>query len=359
MADQLLNTLAVTKQIKSELGKSRSVKIAMPYITCPGLGLLLDRIQQSSPKKGFHLQLLTRFDAESILAGACELEALEELFRLNLPNVTVEVKRRDNLHAKCFVFDERSLIVGSSNMTQAGQISNIELGFYSSSRAVIKNALSEFNDYWQKALPLDVSWVQDQKAALEPFVKRYQSLRSEIRGFMILQSLRMPGAEGNFLMSLKQILKKAKLAKGFTRTWLEQEMRKAAQSSLTEDEPSLNVNKRIGFLKVLGLVEEKDGSYFLTALGQECYTDNKKLLGKMAVTFPILSSSYQAIPRSGLCRFKDISRVDPVDPEDPTEPSQTLRNAVHWLAAFGILNEERVGNLYQFERRRSTLARLL
>ena len=359
MADQLLNTLAVTGQIKTELSKTRSVKIVMPYITLAGLALLLDKINQLPPRKAFHVDLLTRFDAESILAGACELEALEKLLDQKNPAVTVKIKRRDNLHAKCFIFDERSLIVGSSNMTHAGQTSNIELGFYSSSRAVVATALSEFDAYWQKSLYITREWITEQRTMSQPFLKRYKALRSEIRGLMILQSIRMPGAEDDFLTSLRQILKKAKSVKGVPLSWLEKEMHRVGQSSLNEDEPILNVGKRVSFLKVLGLINDNEGMCFLTDLGRECYTDNGKLLVRMAATFPILSNSYEAILASRQYKFKDIAYVDPVDAENPMVPSQTLRNAVHWLAAFGLLKEERVGGSYRFGRRRSALASLL
>ena len=364
MADQLLNTLAVTDKIKTELQKTRSVKIVMPFITLAGIGILLEQVQQKLPKKPLSVELLTRFDAESIIAGACDLEALRTLFDCQHLS-TVEIRRLDNLHAKCFIFDERSLIVGSSNMTSAGQTSNIELGSFSSSRVSVQSALSEFKHYWQEAIPIDVQWIDEQKGILEPFLKRYQALRSEMRGLMILQSIRMPGAEDNFLASLKIVLRKAGSAKGMSKGWLEEEMLRARKSLAVEDdgepsgdEPKLNAGKRITFLEILGLVGRENSIISLTAFGRECIYDEKLLLRKMVATFPILSKSYEAIPGSRQQNFKDIAHVDP-DPRKPTDPSQTLRNSIHWLTAFGLLHEEKVGGTYRFWRRKSTRATLL
>ena len=365
MPDLLLNTLAVTEKTTMELSRTRSVKIVMPFVTLAGVGILLEWVQQSSPKKPFCVKLLTRFDAESILAGACDLEALRALLDCRNLSTVVEVKRLDNLHAKCFIFDERSLIVGSSNMTLAGQVGNIELGSFSSSRASVQSALSEFDYYWRAAMPIGMQWIDEQHTILEPFLKRYQALRSEMRGLMVLQSIRMPSVEDNFLASLKIVLRKAGSAKGMRKEWLEEGMLQARRNMTAEDdadpnrdEPKLNAGKRVIFLEILGLVHEANGSVSLTAFGRECASDEKLLLKKMVATFPILAKSYEAISGSRRHNFKDIAHVDP-DPRKPTDPSQTLRNAIHWLMAFGLLHEEKVGSTYYFWRRKSVHATLL
>lgn len=365
MPDQLLNTLAVTEQITKELKRTRSVKIVMPFVTLAGVGILLERVQQSSPKKPFCVELLTRFDAESILAGACDLEALRALLNCQSSSTAVEVKRLDNLHAKCFIFDERSLIVGSSNMTLAGQAGNIELGAFSSSRASVQSALSEFDYYWRGAMSISTQWIDEQQNTLEPFLKRYQALRSEIRSLMVLQSIRMPGAEDNFLASLKIVLRKAGSAKDMSKAWLEEGMLQARKNMMTEDdaepngdEPKLNAGKRLIFLEVLGLIKRENTLISLTAFGKGCASDDEMLLKKMAATFPILAKSYEAIPGSRRHNFKDIAYIDP-DPRRPADPSQTLRDSIHWLTAFGLLHEEKVGSTYHFWRRKSTRAVLL
>lgn len=364
MVNQLLNTLAVTAKIEAELSKSRSVRIIMPFVTLGGTGMLLERIKQQPPRAAFRVELLTRFDAESILAGVCELEALQSLIECQSRFTAIEIRRLDHLHAKCFIFDRRSLIVGSSNMTLAGQMSNIELGSFSSNRASVESALLEFGIYWQKSLPISTQWIDDQERILSPFLKRYQALRSEMSGLMVLQSIRMPNAEDNFLASLKIIFKKAVSAKGASKAWLEEEMLQARRSKATEDtelnedEPKLNIRKRIIFLELLGLVKCDTDVISLTDFGRECALDEKVLLRRMVATFPILVKTYHATSCSGPNVFKDIAYVDP-DQRRPTDPSQTLRNAVHWLTAFGLLQEEKVGSSYQFWRRKGTRATLL
>ena len=364
MADELLNTLAVTAKVEAELNKSRFVRIVMPFVTLGGAGLLLERIKQQPPKVAFCIELLTRFDAESILAGVCELEALRSLVKCQTRFTAVEIRRLDHLHAKCFIFDKRSLIVGSSNMTLAGQMSNVELGSFSSNRVSVESALLEFDTHWRKSLPISMQWIDDQEKILSPFLKRYQALRSEMSGLMVLQSIRMPNAEGDFLASLKSILRKAGSAKGASKAWLEEEMLRAKRSKvadnaeLAEDEPKLNVRKRIIFLELLGLIKSEADVISLTDFGRECALDEKVLLKRMVDMFPILIKTYQATSHGVAHVFKDIAHVDP-DPRRPTDPSQTLRNAVHWLTAFGLLQEERVGNAYQFRRRKGTRATLL
>ncbi len=300
MADCILDTQGVTQQIKAELTKTRHVRVAVPFVTKAGIELLSEKMRQH-PRKTFHVQLLTRFDMESILSGVCDLEALQMLFNCGNMFVTVEIKRLNNLHAKYFIFDQRSVIIGSSNMTEAGQTTNVELGFSTAGHTAVKSSIDEFDKCWQAASFVDCDWISEQKQLLEPFQERYQRLRSEMRNLTVLQSIKMPSCEQDFLKSVRLILKKASTSPGMTKTWLEQEMLKARASDPAEDEPKLNVDKRIAFLKVLGLVQDQEGPLRLTPLGKECRTSDKRLFQRMLATFPILTKSYEALPEAGSC----------------------------------------------------------
>lgn len=149
-----------------------------------------------------------------------------------------------------------------------------------------------------------------------------------------------------------------------TKVWLEAKLLEARKAKLAErdadskDEPKLNTGKRIVFLELLGLIKNKNDVLTLTEFGKACLSDEKLLLKKMAAVYPILSRSYYAIHAKDENTFKDIVHIDPAS-NNPGNPSQSLRDAIHWLAAFGLISEEKIGNAYHFCRKRSRNAFLL
>jgi len=310
--------------------------------------LLVEQIEQH-PRKKIHVELLTRFDLESILAGVCELEALQKLLSLNSKSIKIEIRRTNNLHAKYFIFDTRSVIIGSSNMTIAAQSTNIEMGFFTTSCSITQATIKEFEGYWKRGVTVDDDWIKLQEKLLAPFILQYQKMHSQLRGMMVLHSIRMPRMENNFLASLKQILKKAASPKGVSKTWIEAQMSLVPNNGFVDGGAKINVDKRINFLKVLDLVDDQDGAMVLTANGIKCITDDKLLLTKMVETFQILRETYNAVPATGFITFKAIAN----------NPSQELRDAIHWLSAFGLIQQKRVGIAYHFKRKKSVLESIL
>ena len=95
------------------------------------------------------IKVLTRavdndFDNES-----SDLEALERLMSLNTrKDISVNIKRIENLHAKVYVVDNTFAVVTSSNLTLPGFQTNIEFGVLFDDQKNISNIISQLNKYY-------------------------------------------------------------------------------------------------------------------------------------------------------------------------------------------------------------------
>ncbi|MGB8347658.1 MAG: phospholipase D-like domain-containing protein, partial [Ktedonobacteraceae bacterium] len=70
---------------------------------------------------------------------------------------SVEVRAISNLHAKVWVFDSDLAIVGSGNATMSGLQANLEYGVRVADPRLVEQMLSDWQDYWEQAEPLDAA----------------------------------------------------------------------------------------------------------------------------------------------------------------------------------------------------------
>lgn len=82
-------------------------------------------------------EIITNFKLQSIYRGASDIEALQIL----LDN-SCKVTSNHKLHAKIYVFDKKSVIITSSNLTRSGFNYNHEAGVYSEDSNIVKDTLS-------------------------------------------------------------------------------------------------------------------------------------------------------------------------------------------------------------------------
>lgn len=73
-------------------------------------------------KKQINVVVITRFSSNDFYCGVSSLEGLKILL-----NAGCEIKAVKRLHTKLYIFDNQAFILGSSNFTDGGLISNIEL----------------------------------------------------------------------------------------------------------------------------------------------------------------------------------------------------------------------------------------
>lgn len=151
-------------------GKFRTVSIATPYFTEPGLDRLLGLL--AAPKEGgTKLQLLVRSDILSIATKTLSLDALRRT--LNRPvreGSTTAIRWMPQLHAKMYLLEPRHICaVGSSNLTAKGlDGGNDELNAVwersPNSFAAVKG---QFERLWDDAKPLDEGTLGEWKGLTE------------------------------------------------------------------------------------------------------------------------------------------------------------------------------------------------
>ncbi len=113
------------------------------YMVCPFIGIntskmLVDLIK----KKDIKATIITRFSRNDFFSNASSIEGLEIL-----KGVGCELKAVKRLHTKLYVFDNDAIILGSSNFTDGGLISNLELNILiQDERNIINHGIAYFNE---------------------------------------------------------------------------------------------------------------------------------------------------------------------------------------------------------------------
>lgn len=88
----------------------RQIKIISPFIQESMSKYLVD-----STCRGISSQLITRFYREDFISSVSSLTALK-----NLQTAGVEIYALKDLHAKLYLFDDNTAIIGSANFTGGG-----------------------------------------------------------------------------------------------------------------------------------------------------------------------------------------------------------------------------------------------
>ncbi|CAG0963521.1 hypothetical protein METP3_00995 [Methanosarcinales archaeon] len=114
--------------------------------------------------KNKKLKILLKINVYDMEEEASDLEAL---LKLNQQK-NVEIRFISNLHAKLFIFDNKKVIVTSSNLTNGGLKDNIEFGILIEDDEFIKeNVLPEINKQWEKAKEIDFNMIENLKSNFE------------------------------------------------------------------------------------------------------------------------------------------------------------------------------------------------
>lgn len=116
---------------------ARDILAVSPFVTVGAARLLL---LGSDPRR---VRLITRFNLEDFVIGVSHLRALEELVKAG-----GKIRGRRGLHSKLYIFDDRSIIVSSANLTQGGLTRNLEFGLQIEGKQVVAVARSYFEHLW-------------------------------------------------------------------------------------------------------------------------------------------------------------------------------------------------------------------
>ncbi len=135
---KLLTELAINDVNELLNNAKDSVKIVCPFL---GHGTSI-QLASTMNRNQINTKIITRFSRHDFYCKASSLLGLKAL-----ADSGATIKAVSNLHTKLYIFDEKYIILGSSNFTRGGLVTNIELNVLIVDEKLITNrAIDYFNE---------------------------------------------------------------------------------------------------------------------------------------------------------------------------------------------------------------------
>lgn len=122
------------KKLLDELLQTKELKIISPFVKED----VLRKIQRQYDFQNF--ELITRFNLQDFAMGVSSLSGLK--FSVESGASIFGIKE---LHSKVYIFDKRSAIITSANLTKGGLLNNFECGIFLTDKVVIDSLCLYFN----------------------------------------------------------------------------------------------------------------------------------------------------------------------------------------------------------------------
>jgi hypothetical protein len=119
----------------AELSKTKKLKIISPFIS----EQIIRKIQTHFDFGDF--ELITRFNLRDFASNISSLDGLK--FAVEEGAKVFGIRE---LHSKVYLFDDRTAIITSANLTNGGMVSNYECGLYTDEKMVINGLQNYFNE---------------------------------------------------------------------------------------------------------------------------------------------------------------------------------------------------------------------
>ena len=145
----------------------RDLLLIGPYIKNDVIALVGDALLARPDTRPLSVRVITRILPDDFLSGASDIAALQRLLAWPAELASVEVRAISNLHAKVWVFDSDLAIVGSGNATMSGLQANLEYGVRVADPRLVEQMLSDWQDYYEQAEPLDAATLDALRRWLE------------------------------------------------------------------------------------------------------------------------------------------------------------------------------------------------
>jgi HKD family nuclease len=120
----------------AELNGKKSVYIISPFVTRN----IVDHLLKKRSEK---IKLITRYNLNDFRSKISSLSALKKLVEEG-----AEIKGIKNLHSKVYLFDNKSIIIGSANFTSGGFFNNYEYGIKTTDNDTIIQTVAYFESLW-------------------------------------------------------------------------------------------------------------------------------------------------------------------------------------------------------------------
>lgn len=131
-------------------GVQKSIKICSPFVKYDAVKKLYEH-----KKCNVSFDLLTNFNIAYFHKKSSDIEAMKYIL-----NNDDKIRNVSNLHAKIYIFDDKSTVITSSNLTNSGLNRNYEYGIYSDEHSLVSKVCSDFallsNDCSTSEIKIDV-----------------------------------------------------------------------------------------------------------------------------------------------------------------------------------------------------------
>lgn len=151
----------VLSSIIAELSKCDEFYFSVAFVTNSGVSVLSDILKELE-QKGIKGKIVA-----SQYQNFTDPKALQRLLALQNVDLRILTEEEGALHSKGYIFrrgGEYSIIVGSSNLTQAALCLNKEWNLKVISSAngnLVKESLFEFEGIYQRATPVTLEWIEE------------------------------------------------------------------------------------------------------------------------------------------------------------------------------------------------------
>jgi len=132
----------------------KSIKITSPFIKYAIVDHLLN-----SKLSNKRLSIITSFKLMNFYLKESDLTALEMILKKK-----GEVKNFQKLHSKIYIFDEKSAIITSSNLTNGGLIKNFEYGIFIEEGNLVNRIVKDFEELYTNEITGNITLQEILKA---------------------------------------------------------------------------------------------------------------------------------------------------------------------------------------------------
>lgn len=151
----------------SQLKKSSDIKIISPFIAGNIDNLLVKNLQGKS------LKVISRFNLKDILAKSIDINIIEKF--VNSKNIDARMLSK-KLHSKVYVYDDKSVLITSANLTSNGLNGNYEFGLFTDDPAIVSQSIKYFNRLWNISENIDSIIIQTAKNDVNKHKKEQENL---------------------------------------------------------------------------------------------------------------------------------------------------------------------------------------
>lgn len=300
--DQQQNKKVIT-DIENALLDCDTFDISVAFIALSGLASIRETLHKLKVqnKKG---RIIT-----SIYLGFNEPKMFKDL--LKYPNIEVRVyDDHHGFHSKGYIFQKNSnywAIVGSSNLTQSALSLNQEWNVYVSSHKqndTIKQIQDEFENQWQKSIPLTHEWINEyQKNYVKPEKHAIRHIKRDIvpnymqrQALASLEHLRQQNQDRALLISAtgtgKTHLSAFDVQKVKPRRMLFVVHRKSIALKAMETFQTIIKDKTMGIFS--GNVKELDKDYLFSTVQTIHKKENRELFKQDEFDYIIIDEVHKA-----------------------------------------------------------------